>query len=79
MDKIGRHKHSILVCVMDDGTSNTYINGIHCYSGMIEIQSPERLKDRVGRKDVVDELRATADIVDKALTREQLKEKDERS
>lgn len=45
-----KHMTSILVCEMDDATFNMYVNGVHCYKGYRELQSPESLAQKVSRK-----------------------------
>lgn len=47
-----QHKTSILICAMDDGTLDIYVNGVHCYRNGTELQNPERLMDKTTRRQV---------------------------
>ena len=65
-----KHKNSILICQMDDGTSNVYVNGVHCYAGAREVQSPEHLLQRMSRKEIHDALFAVDGVIIDAVCQE---------
>lgn len=42
-----KHTHSILICVLEDGSRNIYINGAACFVGEVMVQDPSRIVDRL--------------------------------
>ena len=59
-----KHAFSVLVCVMDDGTKDIFVNGVHCYRGLRELTSPEKLVDKRERKEVSAVLMAAQETID---------------
>ena len=58
-----KHKTSILICTMDDGTRDVFVNGAHCYRDAKEVLSPEKLVDKVSRRSLIAALSGAEGVV----------------
>lgn len=67
-----KHQTSILVCVLDNGDRNIYVNGVHCFENGIELQSPARLIDKISNGDLLGELHKTAQSICRSVPKERL-------